>query len=277
MANKKISFELDINGKPIDVVIDKTLNLKQAVRELTKELNKTQEGTDEFRLLSNKLNETKDNVDRVNAKSREFFSTLSLLPGPIGDFSNKIDGSISLLKTFSGFKLGDIKNQLKGLVSDLADIASSISKATGLTKAYSVLNNVLAKSFVAVGIGEEAAALGAKAFSAALIATGIGALVVGLGLAIDALMRFVSGEKEAEEANNKLAESFRMLKKSADDTQDAIKNQTDVDIIYAKAAGKSEEELTKIRQKGIDDRKAANDRALKEKDNAGVRLALIHS
>jgi hypothetical protein len=64
---KKLQIVYDIDGKAIDVAIDSTLNLKQQVRELTKEINKTKEGTKEFSLLSAKLNETKDNVDRCNA------------------------------------------------------------------------------------------------------------------------------------------------------------------------------------------------------------------
>ena len=91
MAAKKIEIVYDINNKPIDVAIQSTLNLKQQVMELTKEVNKTKEGTEEFRLLSAKLNETRDNMERVKAKSGELFNTLSLLPGPIGDFSNSLD------------------------------------------------------------------------------------------------------------------------------------------------------------------------------------------
>jgi uncharacterized protein YoxC len=126
MAQKKIEIIYDINGKAIDVAIDKTLNLKQAVRELTKEVNKTQEGTDQFRLLSAKLNETKDNMDRVKAKSSELFGTLSLLPGPIGDFSQKTQGVVDLLKTFSGFKLSDVGNQFKELGNDIRGITSNL-------------------------------------------------------------------------------------------------------------------------------------------------------
>ncbi len=48
MATKKVQFILDVDGKPIDVAIDKTLNLKQQFRELTKEIKKTKEGTKEF-------------------------------------------------------------------------------------------------------------------------------------------------------------------------------------------------------------------------------------
>lgn len=254
MANKKISFEFDIDGKPIDVVIDKTLNLRQAVRELTKEINKTQEGTKEFELLSAKLNETKDNVDRVKAKSMEFFNTLSLLPGPVGELGNKLDSSINLLKTFSGFKLSDVTNQAKELVKDFGDILKNISDATGITKVYTVINNTLSKSFVSVGVGEAAAAAGARAFAAALTATGIGALVVLIGTAVSALMEFASGEKASEEAtksfNDALAEQQRLLGVDID----AIDMAAKAAALRAKIAGKSEEEIADITKKANEEK-----------------------
>ena len=126
MANKKIEIIYDIDNKPIQVAIDKTLNLRQQVKALTSELGKTKEGTAEFRLLTNTLNETKDNLDRVNTKSRELFSTFSLIPGPIGEIAGKINGVIGLLKTFSGFKLSDVKNQFTELGRDLVGIANNI-------------------------------------------------------------------------------------------------------------------------------------------------------
>ena len=126
MATKKIEIIYDINGKAIDVAIDKTLNLKQTVRELTKELNKTGQSAQNIQILSKSLNDAKDKMQGVKAKSSEFFNTLSLLPGPIGAFSNSIDGAIGLLKTFSSFKLSDIKSQFKGLGEDIMGIVNAL-------------------------------------------------------------------------------------------------------------------------------------------------------
>ena len=126
MATKKIEIIYDINGKAIDVAIDKTLNLKQTVRELTKELNKTGQSSQNIQILSKSLNDAKDKMQGVKAKSSEFFNTLSLLPGPIGQFSNSIDGAIGLLKTFSSFKLSDIKSQFKGLGEDIMGIVNAL-------------------------------------------------------------------------------------------------------------------------------------------------------
>ena len=119
---KGLKIQYDIDGKPLEVVIDKTLNLQQQVKVLTSELRKTKEGTAEFTLLSSKLNNTKDDLTRVNAKSRELFATFSLIPGPIGEIFGKLNGVIGLLKTFSGFSIKDIGNQFKGFGRDIIGI-----------------------------------------------------------------------------------------------------------------------------------------------------------
>ncbi len=127
--NLKLVFNVDSND--VTIATDRTLTLTQQLRIFKQELQKLPEGSREFEVLRNKINDTQDSLQRVNTKGGEFFNTLSLLPGPIGDVSNKLDNSIGLLKTFSSFSLKDIGNQFKGLVNDLAGIFDNI---TGLNK-----------------------------------------------------------------------------------------------------------------------------------------------
>lgn len=254
MAAKKIEIIYDIDGKAIDVALDKSLNLQQSVKVLTAELRRTKEGTAEFTILSNKLNDTKDNLDRVNAKSKEFFGTLSILPGPVGQFAGSVDNAISTLKTFSGFSLKDITNQLKGLVGDIGGIISALGKATGITKIYTVLNDALAASFVKVGVGETAAAVGARAFAAALTATGVGAIVVALGYLVSKLMEV--GD-EADVTAIKVARLDAEFEKLNRDSK-LIGEQA---IAQLKAQGATEEEIyqqkKKNKQKELEDARAA--------------------
>lgn len=246
MASKKLEFILDVDGKPIDVAIDKTLNLKQQFRELTKELNKTKEGTREFEVLSSKLGEVGDNLQTTSAKSRDLFGSLSLLPGPVGMFAGQVDGAISTLKIFTSFSFKDLKFQLGETLDDFKNIASNIGKATGITKVYTVINNALAKSFVAVGVGEQAAATGARAFAAALTATGIGALVVLLGVAATALYDLATGEDEAKAATERLNRALESQNQLLDLNQKAAKRRNAELIATMKAQGKTEQEIRKV-------------------------------
>jgi len=243
MANKKIEFILDVDSKPIDVAVDSTLNLKQQYRELIKELNRTQAGTKEFELLSAKIGEVKDNMEVTTAKSRDLFGSLSMLPGPVGAFAGTVDSAIGSLKLFTSFSFKDLKFQLGETLADFADIATNIGKATGITKVYTVLNNALARSFVAVGAGEAAAAAGARAFAAALTATGIGALIVLLGLAASALYDMATGEDEAKAATDRLNASLESQNQLLDANQSAAKRRNAEYLATLKAVGKSEKEI----------------------------------
>jgi hypothetical protein len=129
--SSKISIQYDVDGKPLDVVINKSLNLQQQVKALTAELRKTKAGTDEFKLLSSRLGEAQDGLAKTTAKSKDLFSSLSLLPGPIGQFFGQLQGSIELLKTFSSFTFKDLAFQFGETADDIADIGKNLSGVNG--------------------------------------------------------------------------------------------------------------------------------------------------
>ena len=246
---KKIEFILDVDSKPIDVAVDATLNLKQQFRELTKELNRTQEGTKEFELLSAKLGDVKDSMDTTAAKSKDLFGSLSMLPGPVGQFAGGVDSAIGSLKTFTSFSFKDLRFQLGETINDFSGIASNIGKATGITKIYTTLNNALAASFVKVGVGEAAAATGARAFAAALTATGIGALIVGLGMAVSALMDYANAAETAAEKQKELNDAAdKMARETLDVESQSIKRQGDLLLASEKARGASAQRIFNIEQ-----------------------------
>ena len=142
--SQNISIQYDIDGKPLDVVIDKSLNLKRQVVELTKALRSVKEGSNEFRVLSSALGDTQDKLAASNAKSRDLLGSLQLIPGPVGQIASQLNGAISALKLFSGFSLKDIGFQFKELNNDLNDVIKNI---TGFGKAA-----VEAKDTTATGI-----------------------------------------------------------------------------------------------------------------------------
>ena len=268
MANKKIELKFDFDSKDVEIVSDKVLTLTEQIRILKKELQKTEEGTESFDILKNKLNDTQDDLERVNAKSREFFGTLQLIPGPIGEIASKINGAISLMKTFSGFTFKDIKASVAALVKDFGDIASNIGRVTGITKIYTIVNQALSKSFVAVGVGEAAATAGARAFAAALTATGIGALVVLIGTAVSALMSYANAAEDAAKKQQELNDAQdRMAKETLDVELGFVKRITELDKAKAKARGASNEELYKLDKQGLELRLASQKRYFKDLSN----------
>jgi hypothetical protein len=228
------------------------MKLTQQIRTLKGELGKGTYSQEQFEILSKTVGDLEDQFAKTKARSGDLFTSLQLIPGPIGEIASKFNGTIALMKTFSSFKLEDLKFQFKETLDDIKDIGQWLGKATGITKIYTTLNNALASSFVKVGVGEAAAATGARAFAAALTATGIGALVVGLGLAVSALMEFASGTDEAErqqkEFNDQLARTNLLLDM---DLASAKRRQTER-IAELRKNGASEKT---IREQGVKDLK----------------------
>jgi hypothetical protein len=128
-----LKIQYDIDGKPLDVVIDKSKNLQQQFKLVTAELRRTKEGTAEFRLLAKTQGDIQDALAKTTAKSKDLFSSLSLLPGPIGQFFGQLQGSIELLKTFSSFSFKDLSFQFKETAGDILDIAENLSDVTDNT------------------------------------------------------------------------------------------------------------------------------------------------
>ena len=131
---KSVKIAFDESGKAVDVLVDKELSLTKQIRAVKAQMEiLTATGKaqgQEFTALQRKFNDLNDNLAQNKARSQELFGTLSLLPGPVGEFSSKLQGGMDLLKTFSGVRLQDLKNQFKGLVDDLKGIFAGFNEFT---------------------------------------------------------------------------------------------------------------------------------------------------
>jgi|GEM_PF-4420763 len=247
---KKIDIKFDLDTKSVKIAGEETMKLTQQVRLLKAELASGKYSQEEFEILSTKLGDVQDQMAKTKTRSGDLLTSLQLIPGPIGEIASKFNGAISLLKQFSGFSLKDLTFQFKETLDDVKEIGTQLFKTMGITKIYETVNNALARSFVAVGVGEQAAAAGARAFSAALVTTGIGALVVALGFAINALIDYLSATDDATAANEALNATIKEQNRLFELNLKAIDSATKLNTARAKAAGASEEELFKITQEG---------------------------
>lgn len=146
MANKNYELRFNFNTKDVEIASQGVLSLKNQILILKKELGRDDLDQQQFEILSKKLNDTKDRFQATEARSRELFGTLSLLPGPVGDISRSLGGAVDLLKTFSQFKLADIKAQFGGLGRDLKDVFSTIGSVGEATDKAVVSNEELTQS-----------------------------------------------------------------------------------------------------------------------------------
>ena len=254
--------------KQIKVKVDVETNVEPSIAQLKllkKQIKETAAGSEEFAKLQQQINDTEDAIKAARTGASNFTEVLGQLPGPIGEIGNKVSGAVNTLKQFGALKLTDLKASFVELGKDLGDAAKGLGKLTGITKAYTVLNNLLAKSFVSVGVAEGAAAAGARALSAALIATGIGALVVLLATAASALYEMASGEKEAAAAadtlNKALERQNTLLELNAADTN----RRNKVELARLKSQGA---DAQKIRETQFRQAKDTYEQAYKDEQEA---------
>jgi len=236
MADKKIKIEVDLDAEPSIAQLKK---LKLALKETTA-------GSEDWNKYKNAINDTEDALNSAGKGADNFAEIIGTLPGPLGELGNKLGSTVNTLKIFGGIKLDALKNSFTELGKDIGQAASSILKITGIQKLYTITTIAMSKALRFVGIEATAASFGVKAFSAALVATGIGAIVVGLGLLISA---FMNAGDEADVTANKVAK----LNKEFDKLRTDAKLNANETIARLNAEGATQETIAAAKKKIIQD------------------------
>lgn len=219
------------NTTTYTTIIETEANVTPSIAELKKLQKELKTTTDpaRFKELQQQIDDTKEAISAARTGAGNFAEVLGTLPGPIGEIGARAGSLIGTLKTFGQVKITDLQGSFVELGKDLKDVAKGFFDLTGITKVYTTLNNALSKSFVAVGIGEQAAAAGARTFAAALTATGIGAIVVGLGLLIanwdkvtDAIKGATAESKTYDEAQSEVTKGLADFNKKLKEVEGAF-------------------------------------------------------
>jgi hypothetical protein len=269
MADKQVKVKVDI-----ETDIEPTV---QNLKELKKQIKEVAAGSDEFKKLTQQINDTEDALNTARAGAGNLAEVLGEIPGPIGDIGGKLGGTIANLKQFSSIKISDIKGSFTELGKDLGDTAKQFSNLTGITKVYTTIQGGLSKAFSAFGVSSKAASVAARGFGAALTATGVGALVVGLGLLItnfdkvkEAVLRLIPGLADVAKFIGNLVNKFtdfigvtsqaerdlEQFRKTSERTNETLNNEIKVleaqggqaDKIYGKKKELVNNELEVLRQ-----------------------------
>lgn len=134
--------------------------------------------------------------------------------------------------------------------------------ALGVLNAATVANTTFTYAqegaMIATTAATNGATLAAKALRVALVATGIGAIVVLVVSLVAAMNDYDDSVKAAEAAQKDFNSTLEFNKELLQDEISLIDFSTKRNLIRAKARGASEKELTKITIDGINERLAAN-------------------
>ena len=232
-TNETVDIDLNVKTNLPGTIAD----LKQMKKEL-----KTIKDDDTFKKKQQEIEDLEDALRGAKTGAGNFAEVLGQLPGPLGQIGSQIGGTLQSLKQFGALKFTDIKSSFVELGKDILDAGTGFLKLTGITKLYTIVAAGTAKVLRLVGIEATTASFGVKAFSAALVASGIGAIVVALGFLISSFMN--TGD-EADTAATKVAR----LNAELQNTERVSKLRNAEEIARAKKLGATETELFNIKQR----------------------------
>jgi hypothetical protein len=237
-----VDKEITVKVKAEDDTQKATQSAKARLRDLQKQMLDLeaagQKNTDQFRKMAAEAGSLRDAIGDTSAQvkvlasdTRTLDTFTSAIQGIAGGFA-VAQGAAALF----GEENEDVQKAMMKVQAALALVNGATAVANALNKdsALMVNLNAAAQRAYALAVGTSTGAM--KAFRIALVTTGIGAVVVALGFAIEALMRFTSKTDDQNEAqkdlNKSLFESVNML---------------DLYERKLKAEGATEEQIAKIR------------------------------
>jgi chromosome segregation ATPase len=246
-VNKEIALEVSLK----DSTGAGTQSAKQRLREMQKELiamaEAGQQGTDAFKRLEQQAGELKDEIADVNQRIKNLASDTKTIDAFVG----AVQGIAAGFQIAQGAAalFGDENEDLQKAmlkVQGAMALANGVQQVANLLQKESAVMmgiNTAATKLYAVVVGTATGAL--RAFRIALAATGIGAIVVALGFAAEAMGLFGKKTQDA-------ADSEKDLKRSLEDTAGTLEYYER----KLKANGATEEDLAKLRKKRFEDQRA---------------------
>ena len=254
-VTKEIALEVSLK----DSTSAGTQSAKQRLRELQKELiamaEAGQQGTDAFKRLEQQAGRLKDEIADVNQRVKNLASD-----------TKRIDAFVGAVQGIAaGFQIAQGAAALFGdenedLQKAMLKVQGAMALANGVQQVANLLQkesavmmgaNTLATKAYAFVVGTATGAM--RAFRIALAATGIGAIVVALGFAAEAMGLFSSKTEDATDDQKK-------LKRSLEDTVGTLEYYER----KLKANGATEEDLAKLRRQTLLNEKAELDRKLQQ-------------
>jgi len=238
----EVDKEITVKVRAEDDTQKATQSAKARLRDLQKQMLDLeaagQKNTDQFRRMSAEAGSLKDAIGDTSAQvkvlasdTRTLDTFTSAIQGVAGGFA-VAQGAAALF----GEENEDVQKAMMKVQAALALVNGATALANTLNKdsALMVNLNAAAQRAYALAVGTSTGAL--RAFRIALVTTGIGAVVVALGFAVEAMLRFTNKTEDQTDAqkdlNKTLFESVNML---------------DLYERKLKAEGATEEQIARVR------------------------------
>lgn len=240
-------------------------NLAKELKEVTKQLQimklNGQDNTEEYQRLVVQAGALKDAIGDASSVIKAAASDTSNLDaalGALGAASGGFGIVTSAMSMFGGESENAEKMQKKllqaiALVNGVQQLQNTLNKDSALmVKLNSVAHNLFAKQMQATAVATNGATTAMKGFKAALISTGVGALVIALGFLVQKLIEHNEAAETAKTDEDALKSSMDKLKESTEFLAEAYERLKKAKEDYAKAtfeAASDEEKLNIISQR----------------------------
>lgn len=265
MPKQVIALEATLNSGPAEGSV-KSLKaqLREAVADVAEMSDKFGETSVQAAKAAQKAAQLKDKIGDAKLLTDAFNPDAKFKA-----FGNALQGVVG------GFTALQGAQALFG--SESEDVAKVLAKVQGAMALSQGLDSVLESkdAFKALGTMIKTNVVGAfSTLKGAIISTGIGALIVGIGLLIEQFSAMSDAADEAAESQKKLNEETKKFTDIGLKSElDYINRQEKLTIAKAKLAGASEEEIFKIQQDYRAQRLRAQGRAYEEIKTADAKAA----
>lgn len=261
MAKTKIEVDLVIKGgESVEQVENKTKSLKAQLKEMKALLASGTLDNAQFNKLAREAGELEDKIGDVSAKVKTLASDtknidtlISATQGLVGGFS-AVQGITAMLGT-DNEALQQTMVKLQGSMTALSGIqavANTLQKESAFMTGLSTIKTTaqaVANKFLTATTLESVAAT--YALRGALIASGIGAIVVLIGVAVSAMDKFTDSTNASKKATDELAESQEMLKSALQTTSEELTQHDKFNIERSKLRGDAVSTQIKIEQDAL--------------------------
>jgi len=266
MAQEIIGFKVEANA---DNAVKSVGSLKQQLREAQKEVielsAKFGATSEEAVNAAKKAAELKDAIEDAkaltdafnpDAKFKAFTSTLSAVAGGFGAVQGAIglvgvesdEVEQALLKVQSAMAISQGLQSIGEGIDSFRQLGAVIQNTTIFQKANNAVTLIATKIQQAFGVATVGVGRSFTFLKAAIAATGIGLLVIGVGALINKISSWTSSTDSAKEANDRLNATIDEQNKLFDKNRQALQNAREDAILEAKIKGESAENIFKINQ-----------------------------
>jgi hypothetical protein len=218
--------------------------------------------------LKDRIGDAKSLTDTFNpdAKFKALTSSLSGAAGGLSAVTGAMgllgtqseDVEAAILKVQSAMAISQGIQAVGESIDSFKQLGAVIKDAGIFQKANTAITAVAATIQKLFTGAVDTTATSFKGLKAAIVSTGIGALVVGLGYLISKMMESSDATEELTDKQKRLNDELEYTKKLTDDTAKSIDYYTNIALANAKKRGASEKELLKIQLDALEEKGKAN-------------------